>query len=96
MESDLEAFDMLCEEEIACFLKAMGLAPLPTHSTSANSASGDTNRNEGASNIPSATDGSTAVGLDSTHALASVTGTWLGNDVSAPSTLVVLVTALCR
>lgn len=95
MESDLEAFDMLCEEEIACFLKAMGLAPLPTHSTTANSASGDTNRNEAASNISSATDG-TAVGLDSTHALATVTGTWLGRDVSAPSTLVVLVTALCR
>ena len=102
MESDMDAFSDDVEEEIESFLKAIGVAPLPA----APAVADNTGTDPAAANNRPAPDLSVGsahatVGLDSTaaahaEAAGSVKRLWIGTDVSAASTLVVLVTALCR
>lgn len=100
MESDLGAFDQGYEEEIDHFLKAMEIVRLPASATADNAGAG---RNKDvtvcAPNL-SAGGNDTAVKADVIGAQEAVTRSaetpWLGTDVSAASTLVVLVTAVCR
>lgn len=93
MESDLGSFSEHCDEEVENFLKAIGVAPRSVPAA-----------DENASTSPDATTTKVAPNLSvepssnpsrATEA-GSVERQWLGTDVSAVSTLVVLVTAICR
>lgn len=100
MESDLGAFSEDCEEEVENFLKAIGVAPLFTPAAADDANIGrDTTTTEPAPTL--SVDGTNGtVGPTSALSQATVAGSverqWLGTDVSAASTLVVLVTAICR
>ncbi|CAM9143892.1 unnamed protein product [Scytosiphon promiscuus] len=100
MESDQGAFDQGDEQVIGRFFEAMGVARLPTFATNDNAdASRNVHANESAPPL-SGGGNDTAVGAALTGvqetATSSVETPWLGTDVSAASTLVVLVTAVCR
>lgn len=100
MESDLGAFSEDCEGEVEKFLKAIGVAPLFTTADVDNAnTSHDTTTTEPTPSLSD--DGANGtVGLNATLSQDAVAGgverQWLGTDVSAASTLVVLVTAICR
>lgn len=99
MESDMDTFSDDTGEEIDCFLKAIGVAPLPAPAAADNASTDPTTTNNGpAPNL--FVSGTDLPGLDSTTAQATAAGSvkrlWIGTDVSAASTLVVMVTALCR
>lgn len=85
MESDVGAFGQDFEQEADSFLEAIGVAPLPTNSAAAGAADAE-------GPAPSLPAGVTP----QAKAAEGVDRRWLGTDVSAASTLVVLVTVLCR
>lgn len=92
MESDLGAFNEDWEEEVEDFLKAIGVAPLLAPAAADNTnTSRDATTTDPAPTLP--VDGSSTA---QATVAGSVKRQWLGTDVSAASTLVVLVTALCR
>eukprot|EP00752_Nemacystus_decipiens_P002251 g2132.t2 len=102
MESDVDALSDDVEEEIDSFLKAIGVAALPSAPAGVDNASTNPATASNAP-APNLSDGgrNTPLGLDSAaatqaEAAGSVERLWVGTDVSAASTLVVLVTALCR
>lgn len=102
MESDLGAFSEDCEEEVENFLKAIGVAPLftPSDDDNANTSHDTTTTTTKPAQTVSVDGANRTVGPKSTLPQAKVAGgverQWLGTDVSAASTLVVLVTAICR
>lgn len=100
MESDLGAFDQGYEEEIDHFLTAMGVAPLCTAANAGDAGGCHNVYTEDCARTPSAGGNDTAGAVDLTGTQGTATRSaetpWVGTDVSAASTLVILVTAICR